>query len=49
MQEWYVRRGKLVLPTKDPAEQVIAFCVMVVLSVALQKLGGLTKIFKKKT
>ena len=49
MQEWYVRRGKLVLPTKEPAEQVIAFCVMVALSVALQKLGGLTKIFKKKT
>ena len=49
MQEWYVRRGKLVLPAQGLAGQVMAFCVMVALSVALQKLGGLGKLLRKKT
>ena len=49
MQEWYVRRGKLVLPAQGLAGQVIVFCVMVVLSVVLQKLGGLWKHLGKKT
>ena len=49
MQEWYVRRGKLVLPAQGLVQQVVVFCVMVVLSVALQKLGGLAKLFPKKT
>ena len=49
MQEWYVRRGKLVLPAQGLAGQLMAFCVMVALSVALQKLGGLGKLLRKKT
>ena len=49
MQEWYVRRGKLVLPAQGLSGQVMAFCVMVALSVALQKLGGLGKLLRKKT
>jgi hypothetical protein len=48
MQEWYVRRGKLVLPAQGFTGQVMAFCVMVALSVALQKLG-LGKLLRKKT
>ena len=49
MQEWYVRRGSLVLPAYGLVRQVFVFCVMVALSVALQKLGGLAKLFPKKT
>lgn len=49
MQEWYVRRGRQVLPAQGLVRQVVVFCVMVALSVALQKLGGLTKLFPKKT
>ena len=49
MQEWYVRRGKLVLPAQGLAGQVVVFCVMVALSVALQKLGGIGKYLRKKT
>ena len=49
MQEWYVRRGKLVLPAQGLAGQVMAFCVMVALSVSLQKVGGLGRLLRKKT
>ena len=49
MQEWYVRRGKLVLPAQGFTGQVMVFCVMVALSVALQKVGGLGKLLRKKT
>ena len=41
--------GSALMRQPELAEQVIAFCVMVALSVAMQKLGGLVKIFKKKT
>ena len=49
MQEWYVRRGLYVLPAQGLARQVVLFCVMVALSVALQKLGGIGKYLRKKT
>lgn len=49
MQEWYVRRGLYVLPAQGLVRQVVLFCVMVALSVALQKLGGIGKYLRKKT
>ena len=49
MQEWYVRRGLYVLPAQGLARQVVLFCAMVALSVALQKLGGIGKYLRKKT
>lgn len=43
MQEWYVRRGRNVLPAQGTVRQVLVFGVMVALSVLLQKLSVLLK------
>lgn len=48
MQEWYVRRGLNVLPAQGTVQHVVVFCVMVGLSMALQKLSSLGKSLLKK-
>lgn len=48
LQEWYVRRGLYVLPAQSTTQHVIVFCVMVGLSMALQKLSSLGKGLLKK-
>lgn len=48
LQEWYVRRGRYVLPAQRKLQQVVLFCVMVGLSMTLQKLSGIGKKLMKK-